>query len=265
MNGDWRGMHASVGVTVPLQPAAIRGPVTVEMVSGATIRTPRVALSPQVREHNLILPPGAAGPCGAPYKLLRTQVMQRLRQIGANVLAVLSAESGAGKTLTALNLAIAMAAERDRHVLLVDFDLRRPGLARRLGLSPTVGVEDCLLDRRPVHEAMLRIEGYERLTILPARQAVEHSGELLAEQNTADVVTEMRGRYVNRVLVIDLPPVLEADDALIFARHAQAGLMVIGEGHTRREDVTRAFDLMRDLPIVGTALNGARDAGTAGY
>lgn len=265
MNRDWRGLHASVGVTVPLPTSAGSGPVAVEVMPGAPIRTPRVALSPVLREHNLILPPGASGPHAAPYKFLRTQVVQRLRQIDANVLAVLSPDSGAGKTLTALNLAIAIAAERDRHVLLVDFDLRKPGLAQRLGLSPTLGVEDCLLGRRPVHEAMLRIEGYERLTILPARQSVEHSGELLAEQYTADVVAEMRSRYVNRILVVDLPPVLQADDALIFARHAQAGLMVIGEGRTRREDVTRAFELMRELPIVGTALNGARDAGTAGY
>jgi Mrp family chromosome partitioning ATPase len=76
---------------------------------------------------------------------------------------------------------------------------------------------------------------------------------------TAEAVAEMRARYANRVIIFDVPPVLQADDALAFARYLQAGLLVIGEGKTRRDEVTRTFQLLQDLPFVGTVLNGSRE------
>jgi len=216
------------------------------------------------RDRERILPPGAGGAGGDAYKMLRTQVLKRLAQLNANTLAVLSPTAGDGKTSTAINLAIAIAAERNRFALLVDFDLRHPTLHRRFGLKPTVGVEDCLQSRRPIHEALAKISGYDRLTLLPARSRVEHSSELLAEGRTAEVVAEMRDRYVNRVVIFDLPPVLSTDDALAFSRVVQAGLLVVHEGRTRREDVTRSLSLLQELPIVGTALNASREpSGTA--
>jgi len=69
----------------------------------------------------------------------------------------------------------------------------------------------------------------------------------------------MRNRYKDRVLIFDLPPALEADDALAFARHAQAALIVIGEGRTRRDDLVRTVQLLADVPIIGTVLNGSRE------
>ncbi len=212
-----------------------------------------------------ILPPNAAGPHGRAYKLLRTQVLQRLEQLQANTIAVISPTAGDGKTHTALNLAIAIAADLSRTALLVDCDLRNPSLHRRLGIEPTVGIEDCLQSGRLVHEAIVRLEGYQRLSLLPARSAVEHSSELLASDRTARLVHELRNRYNNRIIIFDLPPVLQADDALAFSRLVQCGLMVIGEGRTRCDDLTRSMELLRGLPLIGTVLNGSRESPRAGY
>ena len=225
----------------------------------ATLRTPEVTASAATLERERILSPGAAGAIGAPYKMLRTQVLRRLEQLGANTLAVLSPTEGAGKTLTAINLAIAIAAEEDRTVLLIDFDLRNPSIARRFGIQPELGVEECIESNTPVRQAMVKLAGYERLTLLPARTRLEASSELLADQRTAALVAEMRARYANRILIFDIPPVLQADDALKVTRHVQAGLLVVREGHTRREDVTRSIELLRELKIVGTVLNGSRE------
>lgn len=217
----------------------------------------------QVDQANLqsqrILSAGAGGPIGNPYKMLRTQVIRRLEQLGANTLAVLSPTEGAGKTLTAINLAIAIAAETGRTALLVDLDLRNPNIHRRFGFKPELGVEECLLSRHPVQDAMVKIMGYERLTVLPARSRVENSSELLTDQVAAKLVEELRARYANRIIIFDLPPVLQADDALAFSRHVQAGLLVVNEGKTQREDVAHSIELLRDLKIVGTVLNGARE------
>jgi protein-tyrosine kinase len=110
-----------------------------------------------------------------------------------------------------------------------------------------------------VRESMFKVAGYERLTVAAARERVEHSSELLASARTAEVLAEMRGRYANRIVIVDLPPVLQADDALAFARNLQAGLLVVGEGKTRRDDVARTLQLLGDLPFVGTVLNASRD------
>jgi Mrp family chromosome partitioning ATPase len=240
-------------------PRAIATESEVDFTDTLKFSSPLVQFSEQDRQNARILPPGAPGPHGAAYKMLRTQVLRRLDQLGANSLGVMSAQSAEGKTLTAINLAIAISADPARTVLLVDFDLRNPNVARRFGHQPSVGVEDCLRLHRPVQEAMFKVAGYERLTILPARERVEHSSELLMSTATAEAVAEMRARYANRVIIFDVPPVLQADDALAFARYLQAGLLVIGEGKTRRDEVTRTFQLLNELPFVGTVLNGSRE------
>jgi protein-tyrosine kinase len=233
--------------------------------SEANVRSPQIELSEAMRERERILPPGSSGPLGGPYKMLRTQVMKRMDQLQANSLAVISAASGAGKTLTAINLAIAIASDAGRTVLLVDFDLRNPTVHRRFGHEPQIGIEECLSAGRPIHEAMFKVAGYERLTVLAARAPIANSSELLRSQHAIDAMNEMRMRYANRVLIFDLPPVLQADDALAFSKYVQAGLLVVGEGRTKRDDVTRTLELLHELPIVGTVLNGSRDASLFHY
>ena len=225
---------------------------------------PVVTVDPERRERERLLDPGAGGPLGGPYKMLRTQVMRRLAELNANTLAVLSAFNGDGKTLTAINLAIAIAADLNHTALLIDLDLRNPSIHRRLGFEPVVGIEDCLLERRPVFQPMVKLEGYDRLTVMPARARVEQSSELIAAARMGELMQELRQRYFNRVLIFDLPPVLMADDALAFSKHVQAGLFVVAEGKTSREGVTRSISLLNPLPIVGTVLNQSRES-VGGY
>lgn len=240
-------------------------PQAEEAARTATFFAPIVELDPVRIEQEHILPPNASGENGRYYKLLRTQVLRRLDQLQANTLALLSPTAEAGKTLTAINLAVAIAAEHGRTALLVDLDLRNPSVHRRLGVEPMLGVEDCLLTDRPVQDAIVRVAGYERLALLPARQAVEHSSELLTSERATRLVAELRARYSNRIILFDLPPVLQADDALAFSRTVQAGLMVVGEGRTQRDDLTRSIELLRDLTLVGTVLNGSRETAKAAY
>jgi Mrp family chromosome partitioning ATPase len=212
-----------------------------------------------VLERERVLPPGAGGPNGGPYKMLRTQVRRRLDSLSANSLAVIGTAANTGKTLTAVNLAIAIAAETERTALLVDFDLRKPSVHTRFGLKPKLGVDDCLRRGVPLREAMVRVAGYDRLVVLPARERCENSSEMLAARNTQELVLELRQRYLDRVIIFDLPPVLQADDALAFMRYVQCGLVVVGEGRTQRDDLRRTMELLRDLPIIGSVLNGSRE------
>jgi len=230
-----------------------------EFTDTIAFRSPVVPVNEVRLSAERILLAGAHNAVSSAYKMLRTQVLRRMDQLGANTLAILSPTEGAGKTLTAINLAIAIAAETERTALLVDFDLRNPNVHHRFGFSPAMGVEQCLQSRHSAQDAMIKISGYERLTLLPAQSNVENSSELLSSQHAGQLVEELRNRYANRIVIFDLPPVLQADDALAFSRHVQCGLLVVNEGNTQRDDVTRSLQLLRELKIVGTVLNGARE------
>jgi Mrp family chromosome partitioning ATPase len=227
-------------------------------VAAAVSSPPRtLELDPAQRERERILRPDVEGAQGGAYRLLRTQVLRRLDPLQANAIGVFSPGEADGRTLTAINLAIAIAACADRNALLVDLDLRRPAVRQRFGFDLPVGIEHCLQKGTPVHEALVRVAHYERLRLLPATAPVGSSSELLGSAACGRLLEELRSRYANRIVIVDLPPVLHADDALAVSRHLQAGLVVVTEGRTRREDLVRTMRLLVDLPIVGVLLNGA--------
>lgn len=210
-------------------------------------------------EHARILRPGAIGTVGPAYKMLRTQVVKRLDQLGVNTLAIVSPRSGDGKTTTAINLAISLACDSTRTALLVDLDLRRPSVGRRLGVTLEAGIEDHLQFRVPLDRLLFRPEGYERMVVLPAKSAVASSSELLLSMRARELAHELKTRYANRIVLYDLPPVLEADDALAFIHNVDAALVVVREGCTSRDDIVRTIELLRDTPVIGTVLNGSRE------
>jgi Mrp family chromosome partitioning ATPase len=80
-----------------------------------------------------------------------------------------------------------------------------------------------------------------------------------------ELIRELRQRYYNRIIIFDLPPVLQGDDALAFSRYVQAGLFVVSEGKTLREGLTRSLSLLSHLRIVGTVLNRSGEKVDAYY
>jgi protein-tyrosine kinase len=206
-------------------------------------------------EANRVVDIGKSSPEAAAFRVLRTQVLQRMDEHHWQSLAIFSPSSEDGKTTTALNLAISLANDERHTVLLVDFDLRRPTIASKLGLEPFKGCDDVLRGEARVSHCLYHPESFDRLVILPARAAMEHSSEAISGQRGRDLVAELRSRYPDRLVLFDLPPVLGADDALAFAPLIECGLVVVSEGSTRREDLLRSMELLRKTPIIGTVLN----------
>jgi len=241
-------------------------PVPVNMQDTLVLSHTRVAKTePSVLRANGIMPANASGPAGHAFKMLRTQVLQRLRQHGWNTLAVISPSPKDGKTFTAINLAIAIAGDTNHTTLLVDFDFRSPSVHQRFGIRPEIGVEQCLRGEATIAETLINPQGYPKLVLLPAREPVSNSSNLLSSERTRRLIRELKERYPNRVVLFDLPPVLGADDALAFAPQVDAALVVVGEEHTRREDLLRCFEIMRNIPIIGTVLNGSRTDASLAY
>lgn len=234
-------------------------------LTGRFLSTRELSVDAEHLRRSRLLSPGMQGIAAHTFKMLRTQVLQRLRARKWNTLAVVSATPGDGKTMVAINLAMAISMHQGHSALLVDFDLRHPSIAERLGIPADPGVEECLATERPIEQAFVRLEGYDRLMILPAGSPVVHSSELLASDYTRKLVAELSSRYADRVVLFDLPPLLGADDALAFLPAVDAALVVVGEGHTRAEHLTRSLELLKDIPIVGTVLNRSRSDANSYY
>ncbi|MHB8622307.1 MAG: CpsD/CapB family tyrosine-protein kinase [Sulfuricaulis sp.] len=199
------------------------------------------------------------------YKILRTQVLQRLKENGWNSVAITSPGLNAGKTSTAINLAISLAMEVDYTVLLVDADLRHPSIQDYFGLSTEKGLSEYLTDDEPLDGLLIHPATIPRFIVLPGGKPLINSSEMLNSPKMVRLVEELKTRYPSRIVIFDLPPLLNAADALVFSPYVDAALLVIEEGKTEAEDAKRAVGLLQGTHFLGTVLNkswtGSQDGG----
>jgi Mrp family chromosome partitioning ATPase len=197
-------------------------------------------------------------PLADAYKQLRAQILRRLNTEGWNTLGVASPHRGEGKTTVALNLAVHVAQEVDRTVLLVDADLRRPGLCEVLGIPPRPGLSDYLTAGAPIEDLLVN-PGFGRCVLLPAGAPMENSSELLGSPRMRELAEELKRRYPDRLVIFDVPPLLESADGLAVLPLAEALLMVVEEGRTPADDLVRAAQIAGGTRLIGTVLNKSRE------
>ena len=228
-----------------------KGPVTVKYQTTKVIDVPE-----SVFENNRVITALSGHALNDSYRMLRTRVLQQLKANNWNALALTSPASGHGKTLTAINLAISLAREVNHTVLLADLDLRNPSIHEYFGYEPTAGLSDYLNNDVPLSEILFS-PGIERLVVLPGREAIAHSSEMLSSPKMVSLISELKNRYPDRLIICDLPPMMATDDALAFSLYTDAMLMVAEAGGTRREDLEQALRILKDVPLLGTVLNRA--------
>jgi Mrp family chromosome partitioning ATPase len=212
---------------------------------------------------NRIVDVSGSDAAAAAFRILRTQVLQRMLEHHWRSIAVLSPGSDDGRTTTAVNLAISLASDLRHTVLLVEFDLKQPIIAKRLGIDAQVGADDVLRGDAGIEESLYHPDGYDRFVVMPGRAPMGGSSEMLTGPRCREIVAELRARYPDRLLVFDLPPVLGTDDALAFVPLVECALVVVAEGMTPRADLLRCMELLRNTPVVGTVLNLSTAAGAA--
>ena len=195
------------------------------------------------------------------FKMLRNQVLQRMRADGQRLLAVTSPRAIEGKSLTAVNLALSIAADFDTAVLLVDADLGGRGLQVLFGLQDGRGLGDHLLDGVPIAELLVN-PGVARFVFLPAgSRAVRDSAELIATKAAQHLIREMKERYPDRYIVVDLPPLLDTADALAFLPQVETTLVVVEEHTTSVQDMESAAELLAPFNLIGTVMSQRREDG----
>jgi capsular exopolysaccharide synthesis family protein len=220
------------------------------------VRTKAVDLASAVLHRNRVVAAEFHHPVTDVYRSLRVKVLQALNAQGRTTLGVTSANHGEGKTLTAVNLAIALAMDVNHTVLLVDSDLRNPGVANCLGIEPAFGLSDYLIGKAELSECLVSPR-IDRLSILPARSRIGNSAELLSSPQMLRLANELKQRYVDRLIIYDLPPVLAVGDAIGLLPAIDATLLVIRDGATRAADLHHAIELLSGYNLLGTVLNGA--------
>ena len=215
------------------------------------------------RRRPLVARSSPAAPEAEAFRTLRTNLDFLDLDAGPRSYVVTSAMPGDGKSVTAANLALALA-ESGQRVLLVDADLRRPRVADLFGLDGGVGLTDVVVGRASLQEA-LQADGPSGLHILPTGALPPNPGELLGGRKFLALLGELKGSY--DVVLLDTPPLLAVADASVLAKRTSGALVVGALRRTRRPQLVKALDALDqvDARILGLIAVGVRRANRAAY
>jgi len=232
-----------------------------ELVESSGI-LPSIAGTPlqsETMERNKILPAVQDRRAQTAYKMLRTRVLQRMRANHWRSLIITGAGAGEGKTVTACNLAVSTSNDVNQSVILIDLDLQRPALAKYFGLDVEAGVGDYLTGSASIEDIVYAPEGMERIVIIPNRESLENSSELLASPRMRELLQWIDSQGDNTIAIFDMPPVLACDDVLAFLPYVDAALLVVSEQQTERSALSRTMEMLGDANLLGIALNQSRE------
>lgn len=191
------------------------------------------------------------------YRLLRTRVLQTMRAEGWKSLGVTSAGTKAGKTVTAINLAISIARDGNHQVVLVDADIRKPSVAYYMGIESECGLPEYLTGEVALEDSLIDIINWPNLTVLPGNgQEIEGpTPDVLKSARMHDLLRDIPAASKSMVMVVDLPPVLIGDDVIAVGENLDSLLLVIEEGSTTIEEVKLAVEQLSNFNVIGSVLN----------
>ncbi len=198
------------------------------------------------------------------YRILRTRILHRTRSAGSNTIMVTSALPGEGKTLTAINLAVTFAREYQHTVMLVDADLRKQSVHKYLGCAGDKGLIDYLVDGVPFAE-LITWPGIEKMTLISGGRTYQESAEILGSPRMKTLIPDIKGRYPERYIIFDAPPILTGADVLTFAPLVDQVIVVVEAGKTSMDIVKKALQFIPQEKILGLVLNRCLSAQPAYY
>jgi capsular exopolysaccharide synthesis family protein len=198
------------------------------------------------------------------FKILRTNILFPLAGQPPRSILLTSTVPGEGKTFAAANLAISIALNINRYVLLIDADLRKPQLHTRFGFPSMPGLSDYLAENRPLSSLLLHTK-VEKLTLLPGGLPPKNPSELISSERMASLINEVSHRYPDRLIVIDAPPPAMAAETGVLARQVDGILVVVLFGSTRRKDLADLIAHMGEKKILGSIVNRIETASSRYY
>ncbi|NDW14280.1 polysaccharide biosynthesis tyrosine autokinase [Alteromonas genovensis] len=184
-----------------------------------------------------------------------------------NIIMVTSSRPSEGKTFTATNLAMSIASEQDKTVLLVDADVLKPNVLRTLGLENRQGLMEYLKGDVEDIADVLYPTNIDKLKIIPAGRSHHLSTELLASQKMHDTVDEFANRYPDRIVIFDTPPLIGINESAILANFAGQAVVVVEEGKAKMSDIKLSVERLNPEMAIGFVVNKSvhNDTDGSGY
>lgn len=217
----------------------------------------------------LVTPTAPRSQMADQYRVIKRPLISNAMGKGAstlnhgNLIMVTSALAGEGKSFTAVNLAMSIAAELDNTVMLVDADVARPSLLRMLNLPPSPGLLDVLKGNADMASVLLRTS-IEKLTLLPSGTPHPRATELLASDAMRLLLDDIAKRYPDRIIIFDSPPLLLTTEARVLATQVGQVVMVVQAEKTLRSEVQRALATIESCPVRMMLLNMSRAGSPVG-
>ena len=183
----------------------------------------------------------------------------------ANLIMITSALADEGKTFIAINLAMSLAAELDRRVLLVDADVARGDITVQLEIEPARGLGDLLLESNYLTEDAVLTSNIERLSILPGGEPNDHIDELFASELMGKITGSLAAEDPQRIILFDAAPLLAATEPAVLARHMGQVVVVVEANKTPQDAVRQALAQVEDCANVSLVLNKTSQRESGGY
>jgi capsular exopolysaccharide synthesis family protein len=196
------------------------------------------------------------------YRILYTKISQLTKGNPHTIFAISSSIKGEGKTITSLNLALVMARDFGKKILLIEGDLKNPAIARYLQLKLQTGMIDSLLKKADFQSNILTF-AVENLSVLPVVKSVQNSSSILSSQEMNMLISTLKEKY--DFILIDCPPILSLPDMNIIEKLVDGILLVIRAERTPRDAVKTALNSLGTDKIVGVILNDAKQPGSQYY
>ena len=193
------------------------------------------------------------------YRVLRTRVLQKMDAEGWKTLAVVSPGSGAGKTVTAINLAIALSSKAGSRTTLVDLDFYRPSVARYLGIRNFPSVLDFFEGKSRFRDVAVR-PGLSDIVLAANERVTRRGAEHLTSGRVGEMIDTAINDFQSRTVIFDMSPLLGCDDTLAFLPHVDCVLLVTASGDTRVHELKETKRILGKSNIIGTVLNKAPSA-----
>ncbi|MDY7230744.1 CpsD/CapB family tyrosine-protein kinase [Hyalangium rubrum] len=229
---------------------------TIERAGNFLPRVDESAGNPNAVDRRVVTLTAPASAAAEQYRTLYYR-LERMREVKPmKVIAFTSAMPGEGKTVTAVNLALAAArANPDRRILLIDADLRRCQVATTLGIRAQKGLSELLTDDECQVRDVVRRFHATRLAVIPAGGTPEEPTQVLASGKMKQFLKAVRDNFEE--VYIDLPPTLPFADAGILAHQTDGVMMVVRANVTPTKAVNQAVEQLGGAPLLGCVLNGA--------
>ena len=257
---------ARIETVVERPPVAPQRPVYAEVNPPTRTVAPGVAHGVRLnmnklRESRMVTPDNRASVTYNEFRAIKRKLLPMTRDPATkattrNIVMITSALAGEGKTYTAMNLAIGLAAERNLEVILVDGDVVRASLAQYFEGAPEEGLLDLLTGRRQqIDEVLQRCVDLPNLHVLFSGRRDDTSPELLASARMGEICSALSRRFRESVVVIDAPPVLATAEPSAMVAHVHHLIMVVAAGQVARHHVEEALAGVATCPSISLVFN----------